>query len=78
MQKRSSSQKSANTTIRQVFDKEGQEPLTDTVIAELVARGWPEGDLREMAAEGASYSRIRDSIIYPPEFDGIDEMTNDI
>ena len=53
---------------RQVFMGEGAEPLCECVIQELVSKGWPENDLRQMQKEGAFYSRYRNSILFPPEF----------
>jgi hypothetical protein len=58
---------------RHVFLGEGNEPLTEDLIKELVQKGWPEADLREFARGGAEYCRPRKSIVYPPEFGGLDE-----
>jgi hypothetical protein len=38
------------------------EELTDEVIAELVAKGWPEQDLKWAKSEGKKYSRKRESL----------------
>jgi hypothetical protein len=56
--------------VRQVFLHEGQVPLTHELIAELVARGWPEDDLLAAREAGAVYSTIRDSLIYPLQVEG--------
>jgi hypothetical protein len=51
---------------RQVILGEGQVPLTDDLIQELVKKGWPEKDLRIFKAQGAMYSVPRNSIIHQP------------
>lgn len=38
------------------------EPITETLIAELVANGWPEGELRDFQREGFEYNRARNSV----------------
>lgn len=57
----------ADPEIRAIMLGEGEEELTDELIAELAGRGWQEADLKRMRADGAMYNRIRDSIVYPPE-----------
>jgi hypothetical protein len=59
-----------NEAFRTVFLGEGAVPLTDDVIADLVRKGWPEGNLREAQAAGAAYNTLRNSIVYPAEYDG--------
>ena len=55
--------------LRQIFGNEGQEDLTDELITELVTKGFPEADLRDFAKQGAKYSRPRNSIIFPAEWE---------
>lgn len=50
------------------------EPLTDQVIAELVSKGWPESDLKQMRDEGAAYNRQRNSIVFPPVCEGFEGL----
>lgn len=56
-----------DATLRQVFCDAGSEEITEDLIRELTARGWPGSDIREFARMGARYSRPRDSFIFPPE-----------
>ena len=53
--------------IRQIFGGEGQEPLTDELIEELAARGWQRDFLIYARDRGAKWSRVRRSVIFPPE-----------
>jgi hypothetical protein len=50
-----------------VFKGQGTEDLTEDLITQLVAQGFPEKDLREMKAKGFKYSRPRNSFVSPPE-----------
>jgi hypothetical protein len=52
--------------VSQLFFGVGAVKLTEEVITELVARGWPRADLECFARRGAMYSRLRDSIVFPP------------
>ena len=45
----------------------GIEEITEDVIEQLTAKGWPEKDIREMKAKGFKYSRLRNSLVGPPE-----------
>lgn len=54
---------------RQVWLGDGEEDLTDELIAELVEEGWPEERLREAADAGARYHRLRSSLVFPAEWD---------
>src|SRR5262249_44859030 len=49
--------------VRQLFLGEGLEPITDTLIDELVAAGWTRERLIEARDLGHSYSRPRNSLI---------------
>jgi hypothetical protein len=51
--------------VAQVFFGVGTVPLSDAVIAKLVARGWPRVDLEQLKRLGAVYSLQRDSIVIP-------------
>jgi len=53
--------------VAEVFLGHRLEPLSEELIAELSARGWPEADVRSMAEVGAQYSRSLNSLIFPPE-----------
>jgi len=53
--------------IRQIFLCEGCEPLTDVLIGELVARGWPKDDLNFARGARGVFCRQRNSILFPPE-----------
>jgi len=57
----------ATADIDEIFFAE-QEEITDEVIAEMVKKGMPRGDLERMAAEGYLYCRKRDSFMSPLEF----------
>lgn len=47
---------------KRAFLREGQEPITDDLIKELVKKhGMPEGDLRELQKMGATYCREKNS-----------------
>jgi hypothetical protein len=60
-----------NQDVAEIFFGVGAEVLSEEVIAELVARGWPRRDLEELGAAGAQYSRARDSIVFPLEFSSL-------
>jgi len=49
---------------------EGNEPLTETKIKELIENGWKEKDLRFFASQGYLYNRIRNSMMGPLESSG--------
>jgi len=49
--------------IEAIFGDAGKVELTDELIAELVARGWPEKDLLWARSAGMKYSTIRDSLL---------------
>ncbi len=51
--------------VRQIFLGEGQEPLTDALVDELVSKGWPRDRLEDARRQGMSYSRPRNSMITP-------------
>ena len=53
---------------RHLFSRDGTEPITDELINELVGKGWSMDELKAQRNKGGRYSRVRDSIIYPPEF----------
>ena len=53
--------------IRQIFGREGCEPITEVLIAELIQKGFTEKDLREFQAMGSVYSRPRNSFILPAD-----------
>lgn len=56
---------------KRAFLREGQEPLTDELIQELVKKyGMPEGDLRELQKMGATYCRERNSFHTIPQANG--------
>jgi len=55
--------------IEQIFSGRGEE-LTDVVIGELVARGWPKDDLLYAQSQGYKYNRERDSLVGPVEVEG--------
>jgi len=61
----------SNPTVRQIFGGEGQEPLTDALIDELVAEGMPRHDLQYARSQGAVYCRPRSSLVFPLTFDGV-------
>jgi hypothetical protein len=50
-----------------VFTGQGTEELTEDVIKQLSAQGWPEKEIREMQGKGFRYSRSRNSLVGPPE-----------
>ena len=50
-----------------LFYSPGTEEITENVIEQLTAKGWPEKDIREMKAKGFKYSRLRNSLVGPPE-----------
>lgn len=52
---------------RQLFGGEGVEPITESLIRELVSRGKSESDVRAFARLGFQYSRPRDSFLSPLE-----------
>ena len=53
--------------VREIFGGEGQEPLTEELIKQLVSDGWDEKQVRDMAKMGGVYSRPRNTIILPGE-----------
>lgn len=55
---------------RAVWLGEGNEPLTETKIKELIEKGWEEKDLRFFASQGYLYNRIRNSMMGPLESSG--------
>ena len=53
---------------RRIFLGEGQEPLTDELIAMLVKeQGIPEEDLKQLKKMGVCYCRKTNSFVTPPE-----------
>ena len=48
-----------------IFALEDCVHLSDEFVAKLVARGWPEENLREFRERGGHYCEPRDSIIFP-------------
>lgn len=56
--------------IARIFFGKDNEPITEEIIAELVAQGMPEADIRQMAKDGFMYCRPRNSFISPPHFEG--------
>lgn len=49
--------------IREIFFGEASEPLTDQLVEELAARGWPKADLQKFQRAGWRYNRRRDSLL---------------
>jgi hypothetical protein len=56
--------------VRQLFLGEGAEPLTDTLIHELVGKGWTRERLEQARRHGDVYSRPRNSLLTAPISDG--------
>jgi hypothetical protein len=56
---------SQDREIQQIFFGADSEPLTEELIQELIAKGWPEEDLRVLAGEGQTYCRPRNSLMGP-------------
>src|SRR5688572_12012112 len=58
----------AREEVARTFSGADTEELTEELIAELLAAGWDdESELRAAAAEGARYSRERNSLLLPAE-----------
>jgi len=53
--------------VREIFLLEGCEPLSDDLIGELVAKGWPKDDLLFLRGARGVFCRRRNSILFPPE-----------
>lgn len=51
--------------LNMIFGQEGAEDLTPELIEGLVAQGWEREALESGAREGARYSPIRNSLLYP-------------
>jgi hypothetical protein len=51
---------------RQIVSGEGLEAITDSLIQELVTKGWSEESLEWHQKNNSKYSRPRDSIMEPP------------
>ena len=49
------------------------EALTDELIEELVQKGWEREHLLFHRENNGSYCRERNTILYPPEFEGFDD-----
>lgn len=57
------------TVLALYLEFQGLEVLSERLIAELGARGWPVDDLKWAASQGARFSRKRQSIVFPPEIE---------
>ncbi|KZC39899.1 hypothetical protein RHOFW510R12_01245 [Rhodanobacter sp. FW510-R12] len=53
-------------TIAQVFGQEDAVPLTPDVIRRLVGEGWQPQQLATAARQGAQYSPVRNTVLFPP------------
>ena len=56
--------KSNPNEIKQIFFGQDNEPITETLIAELTERGYKESDLKELQQMGAMYCRPRNSFVF--------------
>ena len=56
---------SVDRKIADIFGQDGAVDLTEDVIQQLISRGWSEEQLRLGAQEGARYSPMRNTLLYP-------------
>lgn len=58
---------SVERKVEDIFGQHGAVDLTEDVIHQLIRQGWSEEQLRSGAREGARYSPIRNTLLYPPK-----------